>query len=619
MLPVFREFSFNSYDPFLFETGLQNSLKEILPFDSLSLVDIKSNEELEAILRRIPFSDRQRERAKSHLLKGKSFWDRVLNQALVPIQQNGNGPVILCRLTGMPKNIGAEEGYWLLALASQVLTGKLESAKRESLFKEKQDVPLYIHLLLKNGNESFDIVELSFYSWPAQSLDNVKESLKSCFCADEVAFAGLTSGRSTWFLLKNPTVRKMDVTLMDLASRFRQAGYTPKILRFYDSVTDFNELSAQKILAEGAGAKIFSSSLAREFFNEIGVDSAIFSSLIGLRVSRSSVVGLFIFSSKEKAQRASRSLKGQVDVVTLSGNFLLVTLQTAAVKDPDRIQEVCQKVFDSVKSNHDKAVVAGFASPLQPLVTRENVFFASLFANYHARLLGPGNMALFDHVTCNVQGDVLFSWGDLAGAMACYRKGLLLKGDDINLLNSLGVCLADAARLRDAEHFFKKVLKVDPDNEMALYNLSGIYLRQSRFSRAMTATLRAIDKKNDNLVLLTRLLEIYVAKGSWSKAYEISNKILDSGRITGGTLARTCARVSIENGDWSRAKELLKACLKKNTEDPETLLLLAKGFWMFEKDLDTASRMLSGFWRKKPAEEQLKTEAMELQRRIDEK
>ncbi|MCI5159569.1 MAG: tetratricopeptide repeat protein [Candidatus Electrothrix sp. AUS1_2] len=91
---------------------------------------------------------------------------------------------------------------------------------------------------------------------------------------------------------------------------------------------------------------------------------------------------------------------------------------------------------------------------------------AILHAGFYAR----GAVVAFDALSYNVSGDLYFDESDYKQAIREYRAGLQLQPDDVNLLNSLGVALAEINRHREAEACFARVLQQEPQNSMALIN-----------------------------------------------------------------------------------------------------------------------------------------------------
>ena len=88
----------------------------------------------------------------------------------------------------------------------------------------------------------------------------------------------------------------------------------------------------------------------------------------------------------------------------------------------------------------------------------------------HAGFYKKGAVVAFDALTYNISGDLYFDEGDYKQAIREYRAGLQLKPDDVNLLNSLGVALAEINRHHEAESCFSRVLRTEPQNYMALIN-----------------------------------------------------------------------------------------------------------------------------------------------------
>ncbi|MCI5139285.1 MAG: tetratricopeptide repeat protein [Candidatus Electrothrix sp. AR1] len=88
----------------------------------------------------------------------------------------------------------------------------------------------------------------------------------------------------------------------------------------------------------------------------------------------------------------------------------------------------------------------------------------------HAGFYKKGAVVAFDALSYNVSGDLYFDEGDYKQAIREYRAGLQIKPDDVNLLNSLGVALAEINRHREAESCFSQALQTEAQNYMALIN-----------------------------------------------------------------------------------------------------------------------------------------------------
>jgi tetratricopeptide (TPR) repeat protein len=243
---------------------------------------------------------------------------------------------------------------------------------------------------------------------------------------------------------------------------------------------------------------------------------------------------------------------------------------------------------------------AGFAALFQPFVTRENLLFSSIWALWHARLLEDargqmGQLALFDHLTLNVKGDTLVSWGDLAGGIRAYRQGLRLRPDDVNLANSLGATLASMGRRSQAGRLFEEVLRQRPDDFMALYNLSGLYQDAGRLDEAAALIERAVERRPDDLAASLRMAELEMRRGNLDAAERVCSRLMERARASGqvpAALVRLSAQVFYLKGDWAAAKERFKQLLNSMKRDPLSLYFLARGYLEFEGDRKTAARFL---------------------------
>ncbi|MBW2658554.1 MAG: tetratricopeptide repeat protein [Deltaproteobacteria bacterium] len=144
------------------------------------------------------------------------------------------------------------------------------------------------------------------------------------------------------------------------------------------------------------------------------------------------------------------------------------------------------------KVNPDKTVSAGISCfPYSDFKKSETVYNC-LKALAHAAFFGNSGMACFDSVSLNISGDIYFSDGDLVKAVREYRRGLKCDESDVNLYNSLGVTFAMMGRFNEAEHSFKKALKLDSKNFMALYNLGLGELNNNRKKEAILLYKRAL-------------------------------------------------------------------------------------------------------------------------------
>jgi len=99
----------------------------------------------------------------------------------------------------------------------------------------------------------------------------------------------------------------------------------------------------------------------------------------------------------------------------------------------------------------------------------------ALKAADHGAFFGPDTLIHFDTTSLNISGDRLYQLDNLSMAVEDYKRGLKIKPNDINLINSLGVCYGVMDELDKAEKEFKTAMKISPDEIMINYNIGLLY------------------------------------------------------------------------------------------------------------------------------------------------
>lgn len=88
----------------------------------------------------------------------------------------------------------------------------------------------------------------------------------------------------------------------------------------------------------------------------------------------------------------------------------------------------------------------------------EMTFSNAIKALDHSAFFASTSLTFFDDVTQNIYGDRLYQLGRVEDAAKEYEKGLEIKEDNLNLLNSLGVCYSLMNRLDLAREQFEKAV-----------------------------------------------------------------------------------------------------------------------------------------------------------------
>jgi tetratricopeptide (TPR) repeat protein len=103
----------------------------------------------------------------------------------------------------------------------------------------------------------------------------------------------------------------------------------------------------------------------------------------------------------------------------------------------------------------------------------------------HAAFLGPDSIVILDSVSLNISGDGYYQSGDYDAAISEYRAALCLDAANVNVLNSLGVCLAQQGKLAEARQAFEDACRIDAGEAMAIYNIGILHLLEKDNARAL--------------------------------------------------------------------------------------------------------------------------------------
>ncbi len=199
-----------------------------------------------------------------------------------------------------------------------------------------------------------------------------------------------------------------------------------------------------------------------------------------------------------------------------------------------------------------------------------------LKALLHASLLGAGEEVIFDQLSLNVSGDFFFEEDDYHQAIREYRRGLLLKPDDVNLLNSLGVTLAAYGQEQRAAACFRQALGLEAENHMALANLGYILLRQGKNHEALHCLEQAYSAFPAAETLPRELLRPLVAlkleEGQYEAALLVLRRWAESGAVEKDALYQRYLGLALEGcGKIEEAMRAFEQALKLSPQDATSL------------------------------------------------
>ena len=196
---------------------------------------------------------------------------------------------------------------------------------------------------------------------------------------------------------------------------------------------------------------------------------------------------------------------GNLDSVVADENIYLLV--------EERIGEEVEKwIRERLRVIDHGNLFVGIAQYPHVHFSKNQIVLNCLKAVQHAKFYGPGGIAVFDGVSCNVSGDIYFAEGDLRAAIKEYKTGLLCTPGDSNLLNSLGVAYADIGNIKFARECFLEVLKEDEDNFMAVYNLGLGYEVSEERQRAIRYYETAVRLESEEFVEAKRDLQLRLGR-----------------------------------------------------------------------------------------------------------
>jgi tetratricopeptide (TPR) repeat protein/GGDEF domain-containing protein len=212
----------------------------------------------------------------------------------------------------------------------------------------------------------------------------------------------------------------------------------------------------------------------------------------------------------------------------------------------------------------------------------------------HGRFLGPGAVTVFDHVSLNVSGDHFFDEGDYRQAVRDYQAGLRMNGGDVNLMNSLGVTLAELNRQQQAVNAFDRVLAREPGNYMALVNKSFAQRMLGRQDEALAcfeqvARQPGFSKSSAFADISLQLGRLYCSTGRYREALNVLEKLEKLGSERQGFhLYRLLGEAYAGIGKNAEAMRSLQRAIRHNPHDAQSLSILGELYAREEQGDDIA-------------------------------
>ena len=255
--------------------------------------------------------------------------------------------------------------------------------------------------------------------------------------------------------------------------------------------------------------------------------------------------------------------------------------------DVDSAQEWGSAIRQRVKSELSTTLQIGIS--IHPCLgfAKSEMLDNARKALIHTGFFGSNTQTCFDAVSLNISGDRLYERGKLKEAAEEFQRALTLDPNNINVINSLGVCYAQMSQFEEAVSEFTQLTRLKPSDFMGQYNLACALLSLGREDEAEQAFTRAcrlepkraapyfqlakLCKKHNRLEeALNYLGQTVELKPHWAKAWRLFGECF------------------LEQGKDAEAMKGFKKALKINGNDAAALSGLAILYGRAESNLEIA-------------------------------
>jgi len=205
----------------------------------------------------------------------------------------------------------------------------------------------------------------------------------------------------------------------------------------------------------------------------------------------------------------------------------------------------------------------------------------------HAAFFGPGTITTFDAVSLNISADKLYQYGDVDGAIDEFKKALAVDAQNVNVINSLGVCYGVQGKLDLAIEAFEAALHLEPKDVMATYNLGLAHLRQGNQEKALGLFLEAHGLDGDNPEICCQIGMCYWDGGQAETALDYLKRAAQNTR-KGAHMFRVLADCYLESDMLHEATKAYEKAVKANPADAKSLSALGHLYGALGENMEIA-------------------------------
>ncbi|KJS33174.1 MAG: hypothetical protein VR64_02830 [Desulfatitalea sp. BRH_c12] len=191
----------------------------------------------------------------------------------------------------------------------------------------------------------------------------------------------------------------------------------------------------------------------------------------------------------------------------------------------------------------------------------------------HAAFFGAGSIMIFDAVSLNISGDRFYQEGLFDTAIREYLNALRLDPANVNVRNSLAICLAQKGNRDEARASFEEAYRLDSSEAMPLYNIGVLHVLDGNDGPALECFRSAWDIDKQTFDIAFQIGKLLTRKKEYAEAIhflENAVALRDEAAAAHSLLGRCLASL----GRSAEAVNAYKKALKTNPNDAAALSAL---------------------------------------------
>ncbi len=249
-------------------------------------------------------------------------------------------------------------------------------------------------------------------------------------------------------------------------------------------------------------------------------------------------------------------------------------------KDEKECEKIAGKIKDELASVMKETLSIGISAFPILDYKKNKIMDNAIKALEHAFFFGPDSTVTFDAVTLNISGDKLYEQKRIKKAIAEFESALKLEPENINVLNSLGVCYGVERNFGKALRIFNEIKRLKPEYSMAIYNSGVANLLTKKKKKALACFFEIYDNEKPNKFEAgLQIAKLYIEEKEPEKAKPYLEEMLKM-KPESGHAHRLFGDYYQANGKIEDAIKSYKDAIKYNPYDSASLSALG---YLFDK------------------------------------